>query len=117
MLEKQFNIIKERTERVIIATDDVKKWMAKMPDRSINCFALSNICELMSLSDTAKLFAEVYRTARPGARLSLRNLMIPRDVPENMKDKIAVDQALSDYLKNTDRSFVYSRVAGYNIVK
>jgi S-adenosylmethionine-diacylglycerol 3-amino-3-carboxypropyl transferase len=117
MLEKQFNIIKNRTERVIIETDDVKKWMSKMPDNSIDCFGLSNICELMSLNDTEKLFLEAFRIARPKARLSLRNLMIPRDVPENMKDKIVIDQELSNYLKNNDRSFVYSKVAGYNILK
>ena len=117
MLEKQFNIIKNRTEKVIIATEDVKKWLAKMPDKSIDCFALSNICELMSLYDTEKLFLEVYRTARSGARLSLRNLMIPRDVPEDLKDKIVIDQELSNFLKNSDRSFVYSKVAGYNIIK
>ncbi|MBP1659208.1 MAG: hypothetical protein H6P95_400, partial [Candidatus Aminicenantes bacterium] len=57
------------------------------------------------------------RTARPGARLSFRNLIIPRDVPEDLRDKIRKDEALSRRMKDSDRSFVYSKVAAYEVLK
>lgn len=117
-LEKRnFQIIKNRLDRIRIVTDDAKKWLAKLPDNSIDCFALSNICELMSLDDTLKMFNEVFRTARPGARISFRNLMIPREVPETLQDKIILDRQISNQIFKNDRAFVYSKVSAYKVLK
>jgi S-adenosylmethionine-diacylglycerol 3-amino-3-carboxypropyl transferase len=88
-----------------------------MPDNSLNCFSLSNICELMSLDDTLKLFKEVYRTGIPDARICFRNLVIPREVPECLIDRIIRDKKLSEEIFNKDRSFVYSKVAAYRLEK
>ena len=117
LVEKNFNIIKSRLDRIRTVTMDAKKWLAEMPDNSLNCFSLSNICELMSLDDTLKLFEEVYRTAIPGARICFRNLVIPREVPECLNNKIIRDKELSDEIFNKDRSFVYSKVAAYKLNK
>jgi len=78
---------------------------------------LSNICELMSLEDTERLFQQVYRTGRPDARIIFRNLMIPREVPESMASLIYKEEDLSRDLLAGDRSFVYSKVAAYRIIK
>lgn len=117
LLEKNFATIKSRLDRVRIVTMDAKKWLAEMPDNSLNCFSLSNICELMSLDDTLKLFEEVYRTAIPEARICFRNLVIPREVPEQLNRKIIKDNELSNEIFDKDRSFVYSKVAAYRLRK
>ena len=117
LMETPFNNIKPRLERVSIHTLEAQNWIDKMPDESIDCFALSNICELMSESETERLFKSVYRTARPGARLIFRNLMIPREVPESLRDLIVKDESLTRNLQTTDRSFVYGKVAAYTIAK
>ena len=115
--ESNFETIKSRIDRIKIITAEAQQWIDTMPDQSIDCFALSNICELMSEKETQTLFAAVQRTAREGARVIFRNLMIPREVPEDLQKFIKKDQLLSNQLFASDRSFVYGKVAAYNIHK
>ena len=115
--EKNFAIIKDRLNRIHIHTGDAKKWLATMPENTFECLGLSNICELMSLADTQKMFDEVLRTAKPRARISFRNLVLPREVPENLRSNIPKDIALSKEIMDADRSFVYSKVAAYGVRK
>lgn len=117
LLPEHFEVIKSRLDRIELHVEDAKKWLANMPENSINCFALSNICELMSLEDTEKLFREVIRTSSPHGRIIFRNLMVPREVPESLQNSIQKDEALSKTLLANDRSFVYSKVAAYTVIK
>jgi S-adenosylmethionine-diacylglycerol 3-amino-3-carboxypropyl transferase len=113
--EENFDIIKSRLDRIRIVTDEAQHWLDEAPADSINCFALSNICELMSEKDTHRLFSAVKRTARGSARVIFRNLMIPREVPASLKNQIVKDESLSRFIYENDRSFVYGKVAAYNI--
>lgn len=115
--EESFPVIKSRLARIRIHTNDAKKWLATMPDRTFDGLALSNICELMSLSDTRRMFEEVLRTAKPGARVSFRNLILPREVPEDLRDSIRKDEKVSREIMAADRAFVYSKVAAYEVRK
>jgi S-adenosylmethionine-diacylglycerol 3-amino-3-carboxypropyl transferase len=106
-------VIRERLDRIEIVTADLKIWLSARPSASIEAFSLSNICELMNLADTARTFEQVARTAQPGSRVCFRNLMIPREVPENLKSKIRLQEDTSRLLLAQDRSFAYSRVHAY----
>ncbi len=113
LLPENLPTVKARLDRIEIVTAPAQEWMATLAPGTIDAFALSNICELMSLDETARLFTEVARTARPGARAIFRNLMIPREVPETLAGTIQLQPELSQDLLATDRSFVYSRVHAY----
>lgn len=115
--KENFDIIKSRVDRIMITTAEAQGWIDSMPDKSIDCFALSNICELMSEKDTNRLFTGVFRTARNESRIIFRNLMIPREVPETLKDNIVKNESLSRTLYDNDRSFVYGKVATYTVHK
>ncbi len=115
--EEQYEVIKSRLDRISVVTHDVKKWLAGQPNDSIDCFALSNICELMSIEDTHETFSQVARKAANGARICFRNLIIPRSVPEDLQHMIRRDDILSDTLVHNDRSFVYSRVDALTVHK
>ena len=115
--EEPFNTIKPRLDRIRMHTMEAQNWIDTMEDNSMDCFALSNICELMSESETERLFTSVYRTAKSGARLIFRNLMIPREVPQSLRESIVKDDSLTKHLQATDRSFVYGKVAAYTIIK
>jgi len=117
LLEQNFNVIKARLDRIKIITSDAKLWLSTLPDNFLNCFGLSNICELMNPDDTLKFFNEVNRTACPEARICFRNLMIPREVPEILRDSIIMDEKLSRNIFDNDRSFVYGKVAAYQVKK
>ncbi|HEY2347665.1 MAG TPA: DUF3419 family protein [Puia sp.] len=113
--KENYDIIKSRIDRIQIHTAEAQAWLDSMPQRSVDCFALSNICELMSEKDTKQLFTAVSKTARSGARLVFRNLMIPRQPPEELQDQIVKDEALSRKIYENDRSFVYGKVMAYTI--
>jgi S-adenosylmethionine-diacylglycerol 3-amino-3-carboxypropyl transferase len=117
LLKENFDIIQSRIERIQISTAEAQQWIDGITENSIDCFALSNICELMSEKDTQRLFTAVYRTGRPAARVSFRNLMIPRDVPTALQTQIVKNEVLSKYIYDNDRSFVYGKVAAYLINK
>ena len=112
-----YEIIKSRIDRIRFSTAEAQAWLDDMPDESIDCFALSNICELMSEKDTRRLFTLVSRTGSKNARVIFRNLMIPRDVPEDLRNIIVKDEMLSREIQFNDRSFVYGKVAAYKIIK
>jgi S-adenosylmethionine-diacylglycerol 3-amino-3-carboxypropyl transferase len=109
-------IIRERLDRIEIITADAKRWLAERPAASIDVFSLSNICELMNAEDTAATFEQVAHAARSGARVSFRNLMVPRDVPPALAGRIRLRENDSRTLLQRDRSFVYSRVNAYDVV-
>jgi S-adenosylmethionine-diacylglycerol 3-amino-3-carboxypropyl transferase len=114
---QHFPAIKKNIHRIEAVTADSKFWLEKQPGDFFDAMTLSNICELMDEKDTYKLFSEVIRTAKPGARIVFRNLMIPREVPESLQHIIVKDKALSKQLQFEDRSFVYGKVAAYTIDK
>jgi S-adenosylmethionine-diacylglycerol 3-amino-3-carboxypropyl transferase len=115
--KENYELIKSRVNRIQFSTAEAQSWLDDMPDESIDCFALSNICELMSEKDTRRLFTSVSRTGSKNARVIFRNLMIPRDVPDDLHNTIVKDEILSREIQFNDRSFVYGKVAAYNIIK
>jgi S-adenosylmethionine-diacylglycerol 3-amino-3-carboxypropyl transferase len=117
LLRENLPVVRERLDRIEIVTSDSQGWLGRRAEASIDAFALSNICELMSLDETGRLFAEVARTARPGARICFRNLIVPREVPANLAGEIELQADLSRDLIASDRSFVYSRVQAFVVRK
>lgn len=117
LMPENFSLIKANIDRIIPVTADSKYWLDSQPENKFDAMALSNICELMDATDTDKLFSEVLRTSKPGAKLVFRNLMIPREVPERLREQIVKNEALSKEIQFQDRSFVYGKVAAYEVVK
>jgi len=77
ILDRQSKIfLKQRERRIVdrieVITSDAKSWFERQADSSIDAFSLSNICELMSLEETGRLFTEVAGSARSGARVCNR---------------------------------------------
>ena len=113
LLRENLPIVRARLDRLEIITADAKEWLAARPTASIDAFSLSNICELMNANDTTITFEQVAHAARPGARICFRNLMVPRDVPAALANRIRAQEQTSRELLRTDRSFVYSKVNAY----
>ena len=112
--EMHYATLREHLDRLQVFTDGATTFLEGIPDNSIDCFSLSNICELMSEPETQRLFNEVARTAAPGAKICFRNLIIPRNAPPGV---IKENESLSAELLLADRSFIYSKVMAYHVVK
>jgi S-adenosylmethionine-diacylglycerol 3-amino-3-carboxypropyl transferase len=86
-------------------------YLRTRPDGSIAGFALSNICEWLSAEQIDELFAQIVRTARPGARLVFRNFVGWTEVPRRWREAVHEDRARGEELMRLDRSLCQRRFA------
>ena len=102
-------VVASARERLHLVDGAMTEYLRTRPARTVNAFALSNICEWMSPAEIEALFREVLRTAAPGARLVYRNFVGWTELP-TWCERIVPDQALSERLSREDRSVVQRRV-------
>lgn len=105
------------TERLRIVDGGFAGCLATMPDCSVDAFALSNICEWMPPAEVDALFAEIHRTARPGARVVFRNFVGWTEVPERWRGSIPEDRVAGEALMTGDRSLFQRRIAPCVVLK
>ena len=84
-------------------------YLQSLESRSIDGFALSNIAEWLDEGELDRLFAEVARTARPGARVIFRNFVGWTEVPERWRNVIVERPGYGERLIQRDRSLVQHR--------
>ena len=87
------------------------EYLQRCSDASVTGFALSNICEWLSEGEIDALFAEVVRTAIPGARLCFRNFVGWTTVPARWRSVVVEDAEYGRRLIARDRSLVQRRIA------
>jgi S-adenosylmethionine-diacylglycerol 3-amino-3-carboxypropyl transferase len=80
-------------------------------DESVDGFALSNICEWLNEEQIAKLFSQVERVAKPGARVCFRNFVGHTEVPAAFRSSIQEDRDAGIAAISRDRSCLQSRIA------
>ncbi|GAA1371154.1 DUF3419 family protein [Catellatospora chokoriensis] len=98
-------------DRLRLVDGGFTEYLRTRPDGSMAGFALSNICEWLSADQIDELFAEIVRTARPGARLVFRNFVGWTEVPPRWRDAVREDRARGEELMRTDRSLCQRRFA------
>ncbi len=98
-------------DRLALVDGAMTEFLRTQPSRSIDAFALSNICEWLEPHEVLELFSEVVRTAAPHARLVFRNFVGWTEVPERWRAVIMEDRAAGDALIRRDRSGVQRRIA------
>ncbi|MEU8080217.1 DUF3419 family protein [Catellatospora citrea] len=98
-------------DRLRLVDGSFTDYLRTRPDRSMAGFALSNICEWLTADQIDELFAEIVRTARPGARLVFRNFVGWTEVPPRWRDAVREDRARGEELMRTDRSLCQRRFA------
>jgi GNAT superfamily N-acetyltransferase len=86
-------------------------FLRTQPARSLDGFALSNVCEWLAPADVQLLFAEVRRTARPGAVVVFRNFVGWTEVPAQLAAEIVEDRPRGEALIARDRSLLQRRIA------
>ena len=104
---ENFDMIRNRLDRIEIHTQDVGDALADLADQSVDTFALSNVFEYSPPHLFEQSKRSIARVAKPGARLSLRNLLAPRVLSDD--PTFVVDRELSEHLQKADRGFIYSR--------
>ena len=86
-------------------------YLRRCPAQSLHGYALSNICEWLTPQEIDALFAEIVRTAVPGARLVFRNFVGWNEVPDRWRNVVVEDRTRGEALILRDRSAVQRRIA------
>lgn len=104
--------IKTGLDRIKWQTIDLLSYLKSSPDNSIDCFSLSDVASYISQSDFEVLMGEVYRTARMGARFSIRQVFSNHQIPCHLKTFFQRNTELESKLNTADRCFIYRFMAG-----
>ncbi|WP_295590626.1 DUF3419 family protein [uncultured Lamprocystis sp.] len=94
--------------RIRFVAGDLREVAASLPAASLAGIDLSNIADLLSEDEVARLFRTLTRVLRPGGRVVHRNLIWQE--PYAVADGFTRDVEQSRGLTERDRSFVYSAV-------
>lgn len=100
----------EAADRLTLVDGSMTTYLRSCPDRSIDGFALSNICEWLDSREIDALFAEIARTATIGARVVFRNFVGWTDIPDRWRGVIVERPGYGEHLIQRDRSLVQHRV-------
>lgn len=106
LVPESFETIRSRLDRIELIVADVCDGLAELADDSVDALALSNVFEYSPPDLFAASKKEIARVARPGARITLRNLLAPRRFADD--PAFSVDPAAGDRLRKKDRGFIYS---------
>ncbi|MBO0855174.1 MAG: DUF3419 family protein [Nocardia sp.] len=108
---------KHRPEALALVDGTFADYLRTQPDSSIRGFSLSNICEWLDADQIDDLFAQIVRTAAPGARLCFRNFLGWTEVPEAWRTQVRERREYGEELIRGDRSLVQRRFAVCDIGK
>jgi S-adenosylmethionine-diacylglycerol 3-amino-3-carboxypropyl transferase len=103
-------------ERLLLADATFTEYLRAQAASSLDGYSLSNIGEWHDAAMLEDLFAEILRTAKPGAVLCFRNFVGWTDVPARFAAHFPLDPAGDDLIKK-DRSLMQSRFAFCRIRK
>jgi S-adenosylmethionine-diacylglycerol 3-amino-3-carboxypropyl transferase len=104
---ENFDLIRRRLDRIEMVTGTCEDFFGGREDSSIQKFNFSNIFEWMSPEAYASLLGEAYRVGAPGAVLTYRNLLVPRERPAALAGMFDSRRETARLLHARDRSFIY----------
>lgn len=105
-----------RAGSLTLVDGGVTAFLRARPEASIGGFVLSNIGEWLPPPALDALFAEVVRTAAPGARVVFRNFVGHTEVPPRWRARVVEDRGRSEALTTRDRSLLQARIAACRVV-
>jgi S-adenosylmethionine-diacylglycerol 3-amino-3-carboxypropyl transferase len=107
----------ERIDRVEIRHMNFVDYLRESPDASRDRYVLLDAQDWMTDAQLTELWAEITRTARPGARVVFRTAaeptLLPGRVPDAILSRWRYEEEFSRDLTRRDRSSIYGGVHLY----
>lgn len=114
---RHFDTVRRFADRIETKQQPLTPTLAREPDKSLDRYALLDAQDWMSPSDLTALWAQITRTARPGARVIFRTAAEPTLLPGRVDPALLAqwryEDALSRDLTRRDRSAIYGGVHVY----
>jgi S-adenosylmethionine-diacylglycerol 3-amino-3-carboxypropyl transferase len=108
---EQFDAVRARVDRVEVLNRSVTEYLAGCPDASRDRYVLLDAQDWMTDEQLNALWAEITRTARPGARVIFRTAAEPSLLPGRLDPALLArwryEAASSRALTERDRSAIY----------
>lgn len=108
---KNFNAVRANASRVNIVNESITAMLAARPAGSVDAFVLLDAQDWMTDQQLCELWAEITRTAAPGARVIYRTAAAPSPLPGRVPDGILTkwDYRTEESLElgKQDRSAIY----------
>lgn len=116
LTEKGVAKIKKQVHKARFYTDDLVTFIEKTDRDSFDCFSISDVASYLNRDHFNRLVEGIYNCAKPDARFCMRQFLSNHQIPSHLAPYFKRDTALEQQLKDDDRCFVYSFMAG-TIVK
>ncbi|HVF14332.1 MAG TPA: DUF3419 family protein [Acidimicrobiales bacterium] len=112
-LDPRFHpILRERVERVDTVTGEINAYLGTVDDNSFSRFSTSDLASHLSPGDFERLMKNIVRTAQPGARFCIRQMLSNYAVPDSVRPFVEREPELEAEIERRDRSFVYRFMVG-----
>jgi S-adenosylmethionine-diacylglycerol 3-amino-3-carboxypropyl transferase len=104
-------VLRARLDCLELVDGGYTEYLATCGDSSVDALAISNICEWLDAGAIDRLFEQIVRVAKPGARLCFRNFVGYTEVPARFREIIKEDADTGRAAILRDRSCLQSRIA------
>ena len=109
----RYEVLRERVERVSLHHVGMREFLSKQPAASVDRVSLLDAMDWMDDAEVARLWTEITRTARPGARVifrtAARHWRAGERLPADLVARWSVDEDENVRLTRKDRSGIYGR--------
>lgn len=112
LTEAGTKLIRPRLKRLTPVTSDVLSYLEKADTQSFDCFSLSDVASYLSQKDFLRMLEGIRRTAKPNARVSIRQFLSSHAIPDEVGTWLKRDADLEKQLEIEDRCFVYRYITG-----
>jgi S-adenosylmethionine-diacylglycerol 3-amino-3-carboxypropyl transferase len=106
---ENFDKVRQNLEKLRTFEGTIEQAAEKYGDDGFDGFNLSDIFEYLDLAHCERIFCTLRDRSRMGARFAYWNMLLPRQRPESLSERIKSADELAQELFAQDRAFFYSR--------
>ena len=117
LLAENYPALRSAVDQIEVETMELGAFLAKMPDRSVDAFAYSNVFEWLPPDVFEEVLRQTHRVARPNARVCYRNLLVRRQTPAALAHLFRPEPDIAGRLLAEDPSWVYSHFEVATVLK
>jgi len=104
-------ILRSRLDCLELVDGGYENYLAACENSSVDALAISNICEWLDAEGIDRLFEQIVRVAKPGARFCFRNFVGHTEIPLRFRGVITEDVEAGRRAIARDRSCLQARIA------